>query len=175
MTASLSSLRPDVLPALQQALDRGLLVHLEADQAAERRVQLQHQAFEDVALDVGAREAVEEEPVGLRVLGDRLLDELDDDLVGDEAARGDDALGLQAQLRLRRQLLAQQVAGGDVEEVELLDEELRLRALAGAGRAEQRDVQHVRLPSRSCRASAMRASSRASQGYTYRHRAVPRH
>ena len=133
-------------PALEQAPDRGLLVHLEADQAAERRVQLQHQAFEDVALDVRAREAVEEEPVRLRVLRDRLLDQLHDDLVGDETAGGDDALRLQAQLRLRRQLLAQQVAGGDVEEVELLDEGLRLRPLAGPGRAEQRDVQHLGVP-----------------------------
>ena len=133
-------------PALQQAPDGGLLVDLEADEAVERRVQLHHQAFEDVALDVGPREAVEEEPVRLRVLRDRLLDDLDDDLVGDEASRGDDAPGLQAQPRLRGELLAQQVAGGDVEEVELLDEELRLRPLAGPGRAEQRDVQHVDAP-----------------------------
>jgi hypothetical protein len=79
---------------------------------------------------------------------DRLLDHLDDDLVGDETSRGDDAPGLQAEPGLARDLLAQKVASGDVEEVELPDERLRLRALAGPGRAEQRDIKHVGLPSR---------------------------
>ena len=143
MTVSLSSVRPDVLPRSSRRVTEVSSSTSRLIRQLSDVLELQHQAFEDVALDVRAREAVEEEPVRLRVLRDRLLDQLHDDLVGDEAAGGDDALRLQAQLRLRRQLLAQQVAGGDVEEVELLDEGLRLRPLAGPGRAEQRDIQHA--------------------------------
>jgi hypothetical protein len=111
-------------------------------------VQVEHQAFEDVGLDVGAREAVEEEPVDVRVAGDGVLDDLDDDFVADEAAGRDDALRFASELRAVRHLLAEKVAGRDVEQVVLLEEELGLRALAGAWRAEQRDVEHGRLPRR---------------------------
>jgi hypothetical protein len=83
--------------AIQKAPDRLLLRNIEADQPVERRAEFQHQSFEDVGLDVGAREPVEEKTVRPRVAGDRVLDELDDDLVGNQPAGGDDALGVQTQ------------------------------------------------------------------------------
>jgi hypothetical protein len=45
------------------------------------------------------------------MLGDGLLDDLDDDLVGYKTTGGDDAFGLEAKLAFCRQFLAQEVAG----------------------------------------------------------------
>ena len=105
-------------------MDRDLLRDGEANETVQRGVELQHQSFEDVRLNVGARKPVEEEPVGVGVVDDGLLDDLDDDLIRDKPTGGDDRLGLEAQTCFVRDLLSEKVASRDLIEVVVLDEKL---------------------------------------------------
>jgi len=87
----------------------------------KRGVQLYHEAFEYVALDIRARKPVEQKTVGVRMLGYGFLDYLHDYLVRYESARRDDALGLEAKLAFGRKLLAEQVSRGYVKKIIFLN------------------------------------------------------
>ena len=81
----------------------------------------------------------------LWVLLELLLDQGDDDLVGDERARIHDGRDLLAELRARRPRSAQHVARRQLNETTFSDELLGLCPLARRGRAEQDQV-HFFLP-----------------------------
>ena len=105
-------------------------------------MELEHQPFQNVGLNVGARKSVEKKSVGTGIVGDGFLDDLHDDLVGNQAAGGDDALGFEAQFGFAGHFLAQQVPGGDVKQIVFLDQEFRLGSFAGTRRTEQGDIKH---------------------------------
>jgi hypothetical protein len=56
--------------------------------------------------------------------------------------RSDDAAGFIAEARACRDLAAEQISGGDIEEVEVPDEMLGLGAFASTGWAEECDAEH---------------------------------
>ncbi len=78
-------------------------------------------------------------PVPAR-LGQAILDQADDDLVGDQLAASHDALDLLAERRARGDGGAQHVAGGELHHPPGLHQTLGLSALARRGRAEKDQV-----------------------------------
>jgi hypothetical protein len=100
-------------------------------------------AVERLGLDVVAREAVEDDPLRGISLIEPVEQHLDGDGVGHELA----ALHVPARLEADRGAVAdrtpEQVARGDVGDVEALSQDVRLGALAGSGRAEQDDDPHA--------------------------------
>ena len=93
-----------------------------------------------VGLADGAREAVEQEAV-VALLLDLVQDHRDHELVGDEVAADHELLGLLAELGLVLAVLAQQVAGADVRQPEVLAQARGLGALTGPGRTEEDEIQ----------------------------------
>ena len=88
-----------------------------------------------------AREAVEHEAVVERAaLGEVLVDDPDDDVVGHELAAVDVALGLVADGRAGGDGGAEQVAGREVLDAVVLGQPRGLRALAGSLLAEQHEA-----------------------------------
>ena len=96
--------------------------------------------LEHLGLRDRAREAIEQEAVGGLAAVDALHDHLADQVVRDEVALLHVLLGLLADRGLLLDREAQDVAGGVVGQVEIVDEALGLGALAGAGRAEEDEV-----------------------------------
>ena len=107
----------------------------DAERGGDRAPVLLERLVERLGLDDGAREAVEQEAVARVVLLEALDDDPDDHVVGHELAGVHEALGLGAQRAAVLDGQAQDVAGRDVREAELVADALGLRALAGAGRA----------------------------------------
>ncbi len=97
--------------------------------------------LERVGLLLVAREAVEQEAVARVAVADALGDHADDHLVGHELAGVHVALGLAPELGALGDLRAQDVAGGDVRQPEVVAQAIGLGALSGARRAEQDQVQ----------------------------------
>jgi len=128
--------------ALEQARGGNILGNVEIDETVERGVEFDHETLEDVGLHEGAGESVEEETRCIGVLDDGFFDDLDDDFVGDQPAGGHGLAHFPADVRVVFDLLAQELAGGDVDEVETLDEVGGMGALARAGRTEECDVEH---------------------------------
>jgi hypothetical protein len=85
-------------------------------------------------------EAVEDGAAGGFRLGQPLLDQGDDDLVGDQVAAVQHALDLLAELGARGDGGAQHVAGRQLDHAPLLDQALGLGALARRRRPEQDQV-----------------------------------
>src|SRR5690554_1572190 len=85
----------------------------------------------------GTRKTVQQEPVrGVR-LGEPVPHHVDRDLVGDEVAGVHVTPGRPSQRRPLRDVLPEDVAGGDLRHGEVRGDELRLRPLARAGWADQ--------------------------------------
>ena len=84
-------------------------------------------------------------PVGAP--GEPLADHPDDDGVGHQLAGVHVALGLAAEVGARGDRGAQQVAGGEVQELVLVTQALGLGALPGPGRAEEDQPGYFRNPS----------------------------
>ena len=78
-------------------------------------------------------------------LVDALVDDADDDVVGDQRARFHHRFGLEADRRARRHRGAQHVAGRELRNAVFLHQPRRLGAFAGARRPEQ-DQPHLFLP-----------------------------
>lgn len=116
----------------------------ELSQPRTRHVEEQHQLggldhlLEHGVLVHGAREAVNQEGLGVGLLhgADHNIDH---GLSGHQLALVHQRLALQAQLSAGGDLLAQQVAGGQVLVAILLDDASALGALAGAGAAQDED------------------------------------
>ena len=89
-----------------------------------------------------AGEAVEEGAVRAVGLGEALLDETDDDVVGHELALVHHGLGGEAERRAGLDGGAKHVARRNLRNAELLADELGLRALAGARRSDE-DKTHL--------------------------------
>ena len=85
--------------------------------------------------------------LGLAPPGQLLADHADDDGVGHQLARVHEALRLAAEVAAVGDRGAQQVAGGEVQEVVFATEALGLGALPGSGRAEEDEPGYFRNPS----------------------------
>src|SRR5690606_33061171 len=86
-----------------------------------------------LGLGNGARKAVQQEAVGAIILSNTLVDQTNDQLVGDQAAGIHHFLDLLAQFGTGLDCGTQHVAGGDLRNIEPLADELGLCALARAG------------------------------------------
>ena len=91
-------------------------------------------------------EAVEEGAVHGVGLREAVLDETDDDVVGDELTLVHHGLGSQTERGARLDGGTKHVARGDLGNTELFADELGLRALAGTGRPNQNQT-HWNAPS----------------------------
>jgi hypothetical protein len=92
------------------------------------------------------REAVEDEPAHRVRAGQALADQPDSQLVGNELAGREDRLGKSTELGLRRDLVAEHVAGREVRDPELGRDPSRLRSLPRARGANDEQV-HFKKPS----------------------------
>ena len=122
------------------AIDQGIFVDLKLDHAIELAAMLGEKLFERFGLRTGARVAVED-CAGL--CGHRFqlcIDQVGDDLVGNELATIHDFLGLQPHGRLRLHRSAQHVSGRKLAHAMLFDQTVRLRAFACPRWAEKNDV-----------------------------------
>ena len=87
-----------------------------------------------------ARETVEDEAAAERTARHhRLLDDADDDLVGNELARVHETLRLETERGSLRGLRTEHVARGDMDHAEVVRETGRLRALTGTLPPEQHE------------------------------------
>jgi len=112
---------------------------LGVEEEEEGAVRLDH-LVEGLRLIPRAREPVQDE-AGLRVLLlEPLPHHLDHEVVGHELPRADVALRLLSELRLLRDLAAEDVARRDVRHPVVLREADGLRALPGARRSEQDEL-----------------------------------
>ena len=147
--------------AVAHALDLALLVDdvvacaaLFADAAAAHAVdddivsdrQLQHLVDADahlldgLCLCDGAGHTVQNEAVCTVSLGQAVLQDANDDLIGDQCAGVHEALCLQAHLGAVLDSSAEDVAGADGGDVQLCADDLSLRAFACAGGAQQNQI-----------------------------------
>ena len=94
------------------------------------------QATQGVGLDQVARVAIQDESVGGIRARQAVFQHAQQDLVADKIAAGHHFLGLHAQGAAGGHFGAQQVAGGDVRNLQVLLEARGLRALARPGRAQ---------------------------------------
>ena len=109
--------------------------------AVRRRSWLSSSLPERAGLLDRAREAVEQEPVAGVIVGESLDDHPDDDLIGNQLALVHVLLGEQPELAAGLARGAQDVAGRDVRQAEVLGQQRGLGALAGAGRTQQDQIQ----------------------------------
>src|SRR5690606_21440627 len=85
----------------------------------------------------GARETIGQKAIGAIGLSDALLDQVDDQVVGNQAAGIHHALGLQAQLGTSLDRRAQHVARGNLRNAEFFGNEAGLGTFASTGRSQQ--------------------------------------
>src|SRR6266849_3508773 len=105
---------------------------------------------EGLGLALGARKAVQEHAPARLGFGQSHADDVDDQLVGDQVARGHYAPGLPASWAAAGHLGAQDVAGREMLEVELLFDLGGLGAFAAPRRAEDDADHKSRILRRSC-------------------------
>ena len=115
--------------------------------ASSGRSRSAERPVERVGLRHRAGEAVEQEAAAAPSAREALADHPDHHGVGHQLARVHVALGLAAEVGARGDGRAQQVAGGEVHEVELGAQALGLRALAGPGGPEEDQARYFRNPS----------------------------
>ena len=96
-----------------------------------------HQGF---SLRNGARKTVEQETVGAIGLADAFLDQVDDQVIGNQTTAVHDALGDQAQFGAGLDRGTQHVAGGDLRDTEFFGDELSLSTFTGPGSSQQNDA-----------------------------------
>ncbi|MNZ40105.1 hypothetical protein D3C78_576100 [compost metagenome] len=101
-----------------------------------------HQGF---SLRDGARETVEQEAIRAVRLGDAVLDQVDDQLVGNQLASVHDRLGFEAQRSAGLDCGAQHVASGDLWNTEFFGDELCLSTFTGPGSSQQNHAHIVLL------------------------------
>src|SRR3954453_14215785 len=124
-----------------QAADDLLVGHVDEQDRGQLAPDLLQRLGQGVGLGDLPREAVEQEAVlGLGAV-QGLQDHADDEPVGDEVARVHVLLGLPAELGALGDGGAQDVAGGEVREAEVVREALGLGALAGARGSDQDEVE----------------------------------
>ena len=85
----------------------------------------------------GPREAIKEETIGAIGLGDALLDQIDDQVIGDQTTAVHHAFGNQAQFSASLDRSTQHVTGGDLRNTKLLGDETSLGTFTGTGRPQQ--------------------------------------
>ncbi|MCY1178554.1 hypothetical protein D9M73_189080 [compost metagenome] len=100
-------------------------------------IQLDTSSHQGFSLRNGAWETVEQETVGTVRLGDAVLDQVDDQLVGNQLASVHDRLGFQAQRGAGLDSGAQHVASGDLRNGEFFGDELCLSTFTGPGSSQQ--------------------------------------
>ena len=149
-TSALSSARapPVSLGAVGDARDQRLGVGSDLDHGVELQALLRQHRAQRIGLRHGAREAVEDEAVLAVGLVDALGDDAVDDLVGNQVAAIHDLLGREAHRRPGGDRRAQDIAGRELRNTELLDQDLGLRALADARRSEKDQPHRLRPPRR---------------------------
>ncbi len=123
------------LGATGQTIDQQFLVDFQLDRQVHRLADPVEQHVERVGLSQIARIAVEDETIDGIALLEAIFEHAEHDLVRDQIAGRHDRLGLQSQRRARRHRGAQQLAGGDVRNLQVLAQARRLGALARTGRA----------------------------------------
>src|SRR4026209_2624243 len=135
-------------PAPAHAGDDLLVGHVDLEHVIDPYITPLH----GFGLRDGAREAIEEIALRAVTMAKALLDQADDDVVGDQLPGIHYFSSFNTQRRRRCACGAQDVAGGDLRDAELLADEIRLRAFAGARRSEQNQphASILRTASRSC-------------------------
>ena len=88
----------------------------------------------------GAGHTVQDEAVCAVILGQAVLQDANDNLIGDQCAGVHEALCLQAHLGAVLDSSAEDVAGADGGDVQLCADDLSLRAFACAGGAQQNQI-----------------------------------
>lgn len=121
--------RGDVEPAAARALDDDVVGDVEAHDALDAEVELVH----ELRLLERAREPVEHPAAAALGHLHGVLDDVEDDLVGDELALVHDVLGLHAVGGLVLDGGAEHVAGGEVADAVALNDGGALGSLAGSG------------------------------------------
>ena len=121
--------------ATAHALDDGVERHIDL----EHVVELDPGRLHGFGLGDGAGEAVKQETLGTVALGDAVLDQVDDEVVADQATGVHHLLGLQPQWGAGLDGGAQHVTRGNLRDAVLLANEVGLGAFAGAGGAQQNE------------------------------------
>ena len=103
----------------------------------ENSVDRNAHAVECLGLSDGSREAVKDKAVLAVVLGDALLDDVDDDFIGNQLAAFDERLGFETDLRAAFQRFSDNIARRNLRDVKSFGGFLCLSALAGAGSAQK--------------------------------------
>src|SRR3954454_17162121 len=154
------------LPAAGEPFDDHLVRRVDGQRRGQLAAELLQLLPQRVRLRDVAREAVQQEAVVALVL-DLVEDHLDHELVGNELAVVHVRLGLAAQVRLLPHVLPQEVARGDVGQIEVLTQACRLRALTGPGRTEENQVElaHKGDSSPGGRRGALRSGDRSAKPY----------
>ena len=147
MTSSVSSLRPSVSARFSSRPTTSSVSTVELEHVLERVALLLEDRVELVDLGRGARVAVEQEALrGVR-LGQAVAHQAVGQLVRHVLAGVDDRLDLEPERGLVAHVGAEDVAGGDGRDAEVLGDLLGLGALARAGRAEDEEAHQRRNPS----------------------------
>ena len=127
------------------ALGQQIVVDPQLDDVVERALAAIEDAGDTLGLDRGARHPVEDEALPGREPGDRLVDDLDDDIVGHQIAGVHRCRGLAADIGARAHRRTQHGAGRQRHQVVALGKALGLGTLSGTRRA-QHDQDHRRRP-----------------------------
>ena len=127
---------------LKQAAHQFGLGHFHGHDNADGHVLACQQFVQHPGLTYRAREAVEDESVGVGMPVYLAGNNRHHHLVRHEFAAGHDGLRLFPDFGAFGNLLPEQVAGGKVHQIILLDQHGGLRALAGTGRPKNYKVQH---------------------------------
>jgi hypothetical protein len=122
-----------------QPMQQLLLGHLQVDGRVQRRAQPGQVLIQRPGLGDAAGEAVQQEPALAVGLGQPLQHHRDHDLVGDQLARVQVGLGDLAQRGAVGHVGPQEVAGGQVHQLESGRDPVRLGALARPRRTQQQD------------------------------------
>jgi len=111
-----------------------------SDRQLQHLVDADAHLLDGLCLCDGAGHTVQDEAVCAVSLGQAVLQDANDDLIGDQCAGVHEALCLQAHLGAVLDSSAEDVAGADGGDVQLCADDLSLRTFACAGGAQQNQI-----------------------------------
>jgi hypothetical protein len=132
-----------VATAANQAFEQGVVVHVELDDAVQRRAPLSEQRVERLGLLQGPREAIEQAAAGAIAFVQAVIDHIDDQRVGHQAALIHVPFRLQALHGAITDRLAENIAGGDVRRAQMLQQSPGLRSFACSRRSDEDDAHDI--------------------------------
>ena len=135
-----------LLATQQEALHQLVLGDIELNHRCHLVAAFREHLLQGLGLRDGAGEAIEDDALVLASEG--IIDgsqDVNHQLIGDELALVDEALGCLTKFRAVLDLVAEHIARGDMTETVFLNHHVALRSLAGTGSTENNDILHCIL------------------------------